>query len=104
MLSKEEFQKIVDTLKSKLDDTTGALVSEELLALLSSYNNGFDDAETLKSDIETLKAEKEDLLKVNGKLYQQIGFVKEEPEKIEEDDDEEKIEIEDIIDEKGELI
>ena len=105
MLSKEEFEKIVNNLKEKLDETTGALVSEELLAVLSNYNNGFDEYEKSIEEVEKLKGEKEELLKVNGKLYQQIGFDKEEKEEEKTDDEEkEEIKIEDVIDEKGELI
>lgn len=105
MLSKEEFEKLIDNTKEKLDETTGALVSEELLAILSAYNNGFDEYEKSFEEVEKLKGEKEELLKVNGKLYQKIGFDKEEEKEEEkEDDDKEEIKIEDVIDEKGELI
>ena len=47
MLSKEEFEKLVNNLRDKLDETTTALLSEELLALLSNYNNGFDEYNSL---------------------------------------------------------
>ena len=107
MLSKEEFEKLINNLRDKLDDTTGALVSEELLATLSAYNNGFDEYEKSVEEVEKLKGEKEELLKVNGKLYQRIGFDKEEEkedDKIEDDDEKEEIKIEDVIDEKGDLI
>lgn len=105
MISKEEFEKLIDNLRGKLDETTVALVSEEILATISAYNNGFDEYEKSIEEVEKLKGEKEELLKVNGKLYQKIGFDKDEEEK--EDDkkeDEEEIKIEDVIDEKGELI
>ena len=105
-MSKEEFAKIIDALKEKLDETTNALVSEELLAILSAYNTAVDDNETSVAEIEKLKGEKEELLKVNGKLYQKIGFDKEDepdPEPT-EDEKEEEITIDDVIDEKGELI
>lgn len=105
MISKEEFEKLIDNLRGKLDETTVALVSEEILATISAYNNGFDEYEKTIEEVEKLKGEKEELLKVNGKLYQKIGFDKDEEEK--EDDkkeDEEEIKIEDVIDEKGELI
>ena len=107
MLSKEEFEKLINNLKDKLDETTSALVSEELLATLSAYNNGFDEYEKSVEEVEKLKGEKEELLKVNGKLYQRIGFDKEEEKennKIEDDEDKEEIKIEDVIDEKGDLI
>ena len=108
MLSKEEFEKLIENLRAKLDETTVALVSEELIALMSAYTTGFDEYSKSVEEVKTLKGEKEELLKVNGKLYQRIGFDEEKKEdKFNEDDsteDEEEIKIEDVIDEKGELI
>lgn len=107
MISKEEFEKLINNLRDKLDETTVALVSDELLATISAYNNGFDEYEKSVEEVEKLKGEKEELLKVNGKLYQRIGFDKEEEkedDKIEDDDEKEEIKIEDVIDEKGDLI
>ena len=106
MLSKEEFEKLINNLRDKLDETTTALLSEELLTLLSNYNNGFDEYTKSVEEANKLKGEKEELLKVNGKLYQRIGFDKEETIEENKDDtkDEEEIKIEDVIDEKGELI
>ena len=106
MLSKEEFEKLINNLREKLDDTTSALVSEEILATLSAYNNGFDEYTKSIEDVEKLQGEKEELLKVNGKLYQRIGFDKEDDEekKEEKKEDTSSIKIEDVIDEKGDLI
>lgn len=104
MISKEEFEKLINNLRGKLDETTVALVSEEILATISAYNNGFDEYEKSIEEVEKLKGEKEELLKVNGKLYQKIGFDKDEEEKEDDKKDEEEIKIEDVIDEKGELI
>lgn len=105
MISKEEFEKLINNLRDKLDETSVALVSEEILATISAYNNGFDEYEKSVEEVEKLKGEKEELLKVNGKLYQRIGFDREEKEdNIEDIKDEEETKIEDVIDEKGELI
>ena len=106
MISKEEFEKLINNLRDKLDETTVALVSEEILATISAYNNGFDEYAKSVEEVEKLKSEKEELLKVNGKLYQRIGFDKEETIEENKDDteDEEEIKIEDVINEKGELI
>ena len=107
MLSKEEFEKLINNLRDKLDETTNALVSEEILATISAYNNGFDEYTKSIEEVEKLKSEKEELLKVNGKLYQRIGFDKEDEkndDKFEDDDEKEEIKIEDVIDEKGDLI
>ena len=105
MISKEEFEQLINNLRDKLDETTVALVSEEILATISAYNNGFDEYTKSVEEVEKLKGEKEELLKVNGKLYQRIGFDREEKEdNIEDVKDEEETKIEDVIDEKGELI
>lgn len=105
MISKEDFEKLINNLRDKLDETTVALVSEEILATISAYNNGFDEYEKSVEEVEKLKGEKEELLKVNGKLYQRIGFDKDEEEKEDNiEDNKEEIKIEDVIDEKGDLI
>lgn len=106
MISKEEFETLINNLRDKLDETTVALISEEILATISAYNNGFDEYEKSVEEVEKLKGEKEELLKVNGKLYQKIGFDKEETveEKKDDVDNGEEIKIEDVIDEKGDLI
>ena len=59
MLSKEEFEKLINNLREKLDDTTSALVSEEILATLSAYNNGFDEYTKSVEEVEKLQGEKE---------------------------------------------
>ena len=108
MIKKDEFETLINNIKAKLDDTTNAMASEEILATLSAYNSAYDDYEKIVNENTKLKAEKEELLKVNGKLYQKIGFDKDEDKSTKvadnKDNDEDKISINDIIDEKGELI
>lgn len=106
MLTKEEFEALITSIKDKLDETVQALVSEDLIGVLSSYNNAIDEIGSLGEKITKLETDKEELLKVNGSLFQKIGFEKEEekPEMVEGEEEVEKIEIEDVIDEKGELI
>ena len=106
MLSKEEFEKLVNKITDKLDETTSALISEEILATLSAYNSTYDEYDKQTIDINNLKNEKDELLKVNGKLFQKIGFDKEEKEETKKDEEVKKdeIKIEDVINEKGEII
>lgn len=106
MLSKEDFEKLVNKIKEGLDETTSALISEDLLNVISNYNMAMDSIEETKTENEQLKADKDELLKVNGRLFQKIGFEQEneENEDVEKDDDVEEIKIEDVIDEKGDVI
>ena len=105
MLTKEEFENLINSIKEKLDETTQALISDDLVGVLSSYGNAVDEIATLGDKIVSLENDKEELLKVNGRLFQKIGFDKEEEKpEGEKEEDVEKLEIEDVIDEKGELI
>lgn len=105
MLTKEDFEKLINSIKEKLDETTQALLSEDLLGVLSSYNMAIDEVASLGDKISKLEVDKEDLLKVNGRLFQKIGFDKEEEKKEEGmEDNGEELKIEDVIDEKGDLI
>ena len=102
---KEEVEKIIEALKGKLDETTNALISDELVSILGAVAGIDEQIAELNSTVETLRSEKEEILKVNGKLYQKIGFdepAEETPEEIAEEEVEEKIE--DIIDENGNII
>ena len=102
---KEEIEKIIEALKGKLDETTNALVSDELVSILGAVSGIDEKIAELNDTIETLKSEKEEILKVNGKLYQKIGFdepAEETAEEIAEEEVEEKIE--DIIDENGNIL
>lgn len=105
MLTKEEFESLINSIKDKLDETTQALISDDLVGVLSSYGNALDEISSLGEKITGLETDKEELLKVNGRLFQKVGFDKEEvEEKVDDMPEEEKLEIEDVIDEKGELI
>lgn len=105
MLSKEEFETLISSIKNKLDETTAGLLAEDFIAVLSSYSVALDSIAEMTESLDKIKADNEELLKVNGKLFQKVGFEEEKEEEIPEvDDEEEVVEIEEIIDEKGDLI
>jgi ABC-type transporter Mla maintaining outer membrane lipid asymmetry ATPase subunit MlaF len=104
MLTKEEFEGLITSIKDKMDETTQALISDDLVGVLSSYSNALDEIASLGEKIVGLETDKEELLKVNGRLFQKVGFDKEEEVVENVEDNEEKLEIEDVIDEKGDLI
>lgn len=104
-MTKDEFQTLIESVKGKINETDSALISEDLLGIVSSYSNLTDEIDSLREEKEKLENEKEELLKVNGKLFQKVGFEKEEvKEDVIDDEDEEEIKLEDIIDEKGDMI
>ena len=103
MLKKEEYETLINKIKGNVDETQGALISEDLLSVISNYNSALDEIDKINKENETLKKDKDELLKVNGKLFQKIGFEKEE-EKPTLPQEQAEIKIEDIINDKGELI
>ena len=80
------------------------MISEELIAIIGAYNSLVDEKAEVEEEKAKLEGEKEELLKVNGKLFQKVGFDKEDEEEKVEEVEEEKIDVEDVIDEKGDII
>lgn len=104
-MSYEDMEVLVTTMKDKLDDTQSAMVSEDLLGVMSNYKSLTDKVAEQDEEISKLKADKDELLAVNGRLFQKIGFDKvESPVIVPEQVKREEVRIEDIINEKGELI
>ena len=103
MITKEELETLINKIKESMDETASALASEDLLTIVSNYNTALEEITSLNEKLNSALADKEELLKANGKLFQKIGF--DEPKKEEsKEDGEEEIKIEDIIDEKGDFI
>ena len=106
MANIDELKVLVDSIKEKLDETQGALVSEDLLSIVSNYGLLFDELTSIKEEVDKLKAENEELLKVNGRIFQKIGFdedIKDESAELPSEEVEE-TSIEEVINEKGEII
>ena len=104
----EDLETLTSEIRERLGEESSALISEDLLNILSNYKSNLDKIVELETENEKLKADKEELLKTNGKLFQKIGFEKEkEAEDVKEENEEEKSTeeiIEELIDEKGEII
>ena len=106
MLSIDELKVLIDKIKEGLDETQSALISEDLLSIISNYQLAIDELAKVNEELEKVKADNEELLKVNGRLFQKIGFeedIKDESAELPSENEEE-ITLEEVIDEKGEII
>ena len=104
MLTKEDFEKIINDTRAKLDDKSQALVSEDMLGIMGNVNSLLTTLNDRNEEVNQLKKENDELLKVNGRLFQKIGFEKEEKvETLPETQVVEKIGINNLINEKGEM-
>lgn len=107
MLTKEDFEKIITDTREKLDDKSQALISEDMLGIMGSVNSLLTTLSDREEELKKLKSENDELLKVNGRLFQKIGFDKKEQKEtlpINEEVTEEKIGLSNLINEKGDLI
>ena len=106
MYSIDELKVLIDKIKEGLDETTSALISEDLLSIISNYQLALDKIAEVEEISKKLKEDNEELLKVNGRLFQKIGFeedIKDESAELPSEETEE-VTVEDVIDEKGEII
>lgn len=103
MITREELETLINKIKDGLDDTASALVSEDLLTIISNYTLALDSIAELNDKLDKVMADKEELLKANGRLFQKIGFDEPKNDDVKTEEKEDEIKIEDIIDEKGDF-
>lgn len=107
MYSIDELKSLIDKIKEGLDETQSALISEDLLSIISNYQLALDEIAKASEELAKIKADNEELLKVNGRLFQKIGFeedIKDESAELPSEENEEEITVEEVINEKGEII
>ena len=105
MLNYEDFETLVNSIRDSLDDVSRANASENFITVLSNYKMALEDINSKLEEINKLSEEKEELLLVNGKLYQKVGMDLVEDDKKEDDNtNDDVVSIEEIIDEKGDFI
>lgn len=100
-------EELVSALYDKLDETQRALVSEELIAIKGAFRNQETELLERQEAINKLKSENDEILKVNGRLFQQVGFNKPEEQVMSipnQKQEEPKIDLASVIDEKGNII
>ena len=74
----DKFNQIIDGVKEKLGEEATALISDDLAILISDNTQTNKDLEDRDKQINTLKQDKENLIKTNGNLLQQVSVGKEE--------------------------
>lgn len=106
MMSREDLEKVVNKIKDSVNETDSALISDDLVSIVTAYDSLIADNESKTKEITTLNTDKDNLIKVNGQLFQKVGFGKEANTSTiqKEESTEEVIDITDIINKKGELI
>ena len=74
----DKFNELINGVKEKLGEEATALISDDLAILISDNAQTNKDLENRDTQINTLKQDKENLIKTNGNLLQQVSVGKEE--------------------------
>lgn len=100
----EDIQALGDSIRNRIGEESSAIISNDLLGITGMFADTLNELASKDALIEKLQKEKQELLAVNGQLYQKIGFATVDGKKEDEEVKEKKIDISDVINEKGELI
>ena len=105
----DKFNETIDHIKEKVGEENSALISDELISLMTEHKSLTEQDNEKSKQIETLKSEKDDLVNANAKLFRRLGFEDEQKTNFITNETEQKTEVEeikigDIINEKGEII
>lgn len=101
-----ELETLMSDMRNKLTDESQALISTDSLNILSRLKGIVDELDETKAKVEKLEADKSELLKTNGELFRKIGeqIASNDNDKSDDETSEDEVKIEDIIDEKGNII
>lgn len=72
MYSKDEQRQVIDNIKKTIGEQNSALIYDDLANLITNYDVTLDDINEKDEEIKKIKAENDELLKVNGKLFQKV--------------------------------
>lgn len=106
----DDFNKTIDHIKEKVGEENSALISDELISLMTEHKSLTEQNNEKAEQIKTLKSEKDDLVNANAKLFRRLGFEDEQKTTFTTTDnsapnnESEEINIGDIINDNGDLI
>lgn len=103
-MTKEQHNAIIENIKATAGEQSGALIADDLVTLMNDYSGILLQTEDLTNQVNLLTQEKSDLITANGKLFQKVGFEKAEELPDDKKSEDEIISVDDIINEKGEMI
>ena len=105
-MNDDEFENLTKSIKDKLGDEATALIADDLGLLLSDHMQINENLSSKDTQIQNLQKEKENLIKTNGNLLQQVAVQFSNNSNIEETNDKPKQEFsfKNCFDEKGKFL
>lgn len=107
----DKFNETINHIKEKVGEENSALISDELISLMTEHKALTEQSNEQTEQINTLKSEKDDLVNANAKLFRRLGFEDEQQttftqniDNTQQGNESEEISIGDIINEKGDIL
>ncbi len=101
-MKEKEFEKITKNINEKLGEENAGLIADDLLLLITDNASTNKELKNKDEEIERLTKDKENLLTVNGNLFQQVSSsISEEDEtKVPQETKPKKFDFRQVFDEK----
>lgn len=100
-MKNEDYENLINGIRTKVGDEMSALIADDLTTLISDNSSMNNEIASKNSEIDKLKNDKENLIKANGNLFQQITMGEEKKKK---EEPEEEFSFYDMFDENGNFI
>lgn len=100
----EDIQALSDSIRTRIGEENSAIIANDLVGITGMFADTLNELSSRDAMIEKLTKEKQELLAVNGQLYQKIGFATVGAKTEEEVEKEKKVDLAEIVNEKGDLI
>lgn len=102
-MEQEELNNVINSINEKIGEDLSAQIADDIAKIVTANTTTLDAISNKDKEIEKLNTEKQNLIMANGNLLQQVSFLPKKDDKKDENDknDDEKIKLSELFDEKG---
>ena len=102
-MEQEELNNVINSINEKIGEDLSAQIADDIAKIVTANTTTLDTISNKDKEIEKLNTEKQNLIMANGNLLQQVSFLPKKDDKKDENNknDDEKIKLSELFDEKG---
>lgn len=102
-MEQEELNNVINSIKEKIGEDLSGQVADDIAKIVTANSTLNETISNKDKEIEKLNTEKQNLIMANGNLLQQVSFLPKKEDKNEENkkDEDKKIKLSELFDEKG---
>ena len=102
-MEQEELNNVINSIKEKIGEDLSGQIADDIAKIVTANTTANETISNKDKEIEKLNTEKTNLVVANGNLLQQVSFLPKKEDKKDENekDDDKKIKLSELFDEKG---